>query len=70
MPTIGVQMLQGRTPAQKADLIRGLSKAAQEALGVPEEAIRIILTDVSADNWGVGSRSMAEIRGPREDSGS
>ena len=64
MPIINVQMLSGRSPAQKSALIAELGNATRRSLGVPEEALRIILTEVAPENWGVGSGSMAEMQSP------
>jgi len=61
MPMINVQMLSGRTASQKADLIKELADATIRALGVPEEAVRILLTEVEPEHWGIGSRSKAQI---------
>ena len=63
MPIINVQILVGRTPDQKKTLMKELADATVRTLGVPEEAIRILLTEVQPENWGVGTRSMTEIRG-------
>ena len=62
MPVINVQMLAGRTADQKAMLIRELAETTKKVLGVPDEALRIILTEVPPEHWGVGGRSMAQIR--------
>ena len=61
MPMINVQMLSGRTASQKADLIKELADATIRALGVPEEAVRILLTEVEPEHWGIGYRSKAQI---------
>ena len=55
MPIITVQMLPGRSPAQKRELIRGLAEAAVQALDVPEQSIRILLTEIPPEHWGVGT---------------
>ena len=65
MPVITVQMLSGRTAAQKSALIAELADVAKRMLDVPDEAIRVLLTEMSAENWGIGGRTMAEIRSPR-----
>ena len=62
MPMINVQLLEGRTPDQKSELIERLATVTRETLCVPDEAIRIILTEVAPEHWGVGSRSMAVLR--------
>jgi 4-oxalocrotonate tautomerase len=66
VPIITVQMLSGRTPEQKSALIEALATTVMETLAVPEEAIRIILIDVAPENWGNGSRSVAQIRAGSE----
>ena len=60
LPIIAVQMLAGCTPAQKSTLIERLAPAAIEMLGVPDDAVRIVLNDISPDDWGVGTRTMAD----------
>lgn len=60
LPLINVQMLTGRTPEQKRALMRGLAQATMDSLGVPEAAIRVILTEVAPEHWGVGLKSKAD----------
>jgi 4-oxalocrotonate tautomerase len=60
MPIINVQMLSGRTTEQKQQLIRELAEGTIRALGVSEQAIRILLTEVEPQHWGVGTISKAE----------
>jgi 4-oxalocrotonate tautomerase len=54
--------LSGRTSAQKSALISELAGAAKRALGVPDEAIRIVLAEIPPENWGVGSLTMAALQ--------
>lgn len=54
MPLIDVTMIEGRTDAQKTDLIARLTDAAVGALGAPRESIRVILREVPGSHWGVG----------------
>lgn len=65
MPVITVQILTGRTAAQKNALIAELGEATKRTLGVPEEAIRVLLTEMPPEHWGVGCRTMAELRATR-----
>ena len=65
MPVINVQILTGRTIAQKKALIAELGEATKRTLGVPDEAIRVLLTEFPPEHWGVGSRTMAELRATR-----
>ena len=62
MPIISVQMLSGRTSAQKSSFIRQVADIAVQTLEVPERAVTIVLTEISDDDWGVGGVTMAELR--------
>lgn len=63
MPIINASILAGRTAEQKRALIRELAEGAQRALGVREEQVRVIITDVPPEHWGVGTRSKADLEG-------
>jgi 4-oxalocrotonate tautomerase len=63
---INVQMLSGRTTEQRAILISELAETAKRVLGVPDEALRIILTEIAPENWGIGCRTIDAVRaGPQ-----
>ncbi len=62
MPVITVQMLRGRTPAQKSSFIKQVAEVAMRTLDVPEHAITIVLQEAHPEDWGAGSRTIAEIR--------
>lgn len=62
MPAIHVHMLTGRTPEKKKAFIKAIAEVTVDILAVPEDAVRIILTEVAPEHWGIGSRDMAEIR--------
>ena len=63
MPIISVKLIKGRTPEQKRALIRELAEGTMRAIGAPEQSIRVILTEIEAENWGVGTQSKAEREG-------
>ncbi|NHM32844.1 2-hydroxymuconate tautomerase [Neobacillus terrae] len=54
MPIIQVQMLKGRSPELKKQLISEITDTISRTLGSPPEAVRVILTEVPEENWGVG----------------
>lgn len=62
MPLVTVQLLEGRPVETRRLLIRGIAEVAARTLDVPAEAIRVTLVEVSPENWGVGCRTMAEVR--------
>jgi 4-oxalocrotonate tautomerase len=45
----------------KEKLISGLTKVASENLGIPEDAITILLKENETDNWGVGGRVLTKV---------
>jgi len=62
MPIISVQMVSGRTAAQKSSFIKLVTDIAVQTLDVPQRAVTIVLTEVGAENWSVGGRTMVELR--------
>jgi 4-oxalocrotonate tautomerase len=60
MPFIQVTLGAGRTDEQKQQLVRAVSKAAAEAVGVPETGVRVWLVEVPADLVMVGGQTLAE----------
>ncbi|MUL79013.1 tautomerase family protein [Mycolicibacterium sp. CBMA 226] len=62
MPMIQVTVIKGRTPKQLRALAQALTGAAQEALGVAPERIRVALTECEPHLSFVGGESMAELR--------
>jgi len=52
LPVVIVEMWEGRTDEQKEKLIKGITKAFEE-IGVPAEALNIIIHDVPKTNWGL-----------------
>lgn len=59
MPILDISLIEGRTPAQKAALIRELTDVVERVLGVPRESVRVLLRELPAENWGVGGVSKA-----------
>ena len=62
MPFIQVTMLQGRTAEQKHDLIKKVSQATSDALGVPIERVRMAIGEVTPDEGGMGGEPVAKVR--------
>lgn len=63
MPIISVQLIKGRPYELKRALMRNLAETAAATLGAPPESIRVILTEIDADHWGIGMKTKAEIDG-------
>ncbi|WP_433274612.1 tautomerase family protein [Pseudonocardia xinjiangensis] len=60
MPFIQVTLGAGRTDEQKQQLVRAVSKAAAEAVGVPETGVRVWLVEVPAELVMAGGQTLAE----------
>jgi 4-oxalocrotonate tautomerase len=52
MPVIQITMSAGRNTEQKRELVRVLTRETARILGTKEESIRILIYEVSKENWG------------------
>jgi 4-oxalocrotonate tautomerase len=60
MPTIRVELLEGRTPEQKTALVKALTHAAVESLGTKPESVDVVLFDIPRQNWATGGVQWSE----------
>jgi 4-oxalocrotonate tautomerase len=61
MPIITAHILEGRTAEQRTDLIRALTDAVVKTLGVPVESVRVIVTTMGKDDYGIGGITAREL---------
>ena len=59
MPIVRIELLQGRTPAMKDELITRVTEAVITALGVTPEQVRVVLFEVPPEHWAVGGQTRA-----------
>ena len=52
MPVIQVTISQGRTVEQKRELVQVLTRETARILKTREDAVRILIYEVSKENWG------------------
>jgi len=57
MPIIEVNMFEGRTAEQKQTLIAAMTGVVTDTLGVPAENVRIIIRELSKDDFGIGGKT-------------
>jgi 4-oxalocrotonate tautomerase len=65
MPVLNIIMTKeqgGATKEQKAALIEGFTKVFTEVMGRGEKTMVVIITEVDTDNYGIGGRTITEIR--------
>jgi 4-oxalocrotonate tautomerase len=60
MPTIRVEMFEGRTPEQKKNLVKALTQACVETIGAKPESVDIILFDIKKTEWASGGELWSE----------
>ena len=61
MPVVVIEMWEGRTPEQKEKLIKGITKAFEESLGVKPESLHIVIHDVPKINWGLRGQQASKL---------
>lgn len=62
MPLVTVEMFEGRTVEQKKQLVEGITEVVMNKLGVPAQAVAIIIRDVPKHNWASGGKLYSEQR--------
>jgi 4-oxalocrotonate tautomerase len=62
MPTIRVELLEGRTPEQKTALVKALTQAVVDSLGSKAESVDVVLFDIPRQNWATGGVQWSEPR--------
>lgn len=60
MPILRIEMLEGRTPAQKQELAEVLSRETARITGCSLAAITIVFDDIKRDNWAVAGRLFSQ----------
>jgi 4-oxalocrotonate tautomerase len=60
MPLVTVDMWEGRSVEQKKVLAQGITSVMTEKLGIPPEAVTIIIKDVPKHNWAIGGKLASE----------
>ena len=64
MPTINVQMFEGRSAEQKRDFVRAVTDAACRTLGCDAASVDIIIQNVSRENWATGGKLWSDASQP------
>ena len=60
MPTIRVELMEGRTPEQKKNLVKALTQAVVETLGGKAESVDVLLFDIKRHDWATGGELWSE----------
>jgi 4-oxalocrotonate tautomerase len=63
MPIVRIDLLAGRTPERKAELIRRVTAAVVAALEVQPGQVRVLLQEYPPEHWAVGGAPLAPAGG-------
>lgn len=61
MPFAQIYLIEGRTTEQKRAVIEKVTQALQEAVGAPKENVRVWITEVPKENWGIAGVSAKDL---------
>lgn len=56
MPTINIQLFEGRTIEQKRDLVKAITEATCNSLGCKPDGVDIILQEVRKEDWATAGK--------------
>ena len=60
MPTIRIDMFEGRTVEQKRALAAAITEACVKTIGATPESVDILLFDIARQNWASGGLLWSE----------
>ncbi len=60
MPVVEVKIWEGRSKEDKAKIIKGITKVLVD-LGIPAEAVTVIIYDIPKHNWGSRGKPHSEL---------
>lgn len=62
MPVITIQVLEGPTREQKAEIVRDFTNTMVRVLGKNPESTHIVFQEISTESWGQGGLLVDERR--------
>ncbi|CDL87594.1 2-hydroxymuconate tautomerase family protein [Xenorhabdus cabanillasii] len=63
MPFVNIKITrEGATAEQKKQLIEGATQLLVDVLGKNPATTFVIIDEVETDNWGIGGKSVTEVR--------
>ena len=60
MPTMHIELLEGRSPEKKRELVEVLTRETCRVLGCEPASVDILFTDVKRENWATGGVMWSE----------
>jgi 4-oxalocrotonate tautomerase len=56
MPTINVQLFEGRTPEQKRAFVQAVTEATVKTLECAPESVDILIHEIMREHWATGGK--------------
>lgn len=69
MPIIQCNLLEGRTTEQKRELAKRVTETVVDVLGVKPEQVRVLIHQLSAEDFAIGGMTVADRRAHGDNSG-
>jgi 4-oxalocrotonate tautomerase len=63
MPIVNIQMLEGRSEEKVKEVIKNITETLSTTLEVPQERVRVLVTEVPKSHWGIGGTAVSDIAG-------
>ena len=60
MPTIQIQMFEGRSKAQRQELARAITQTTCRVLDLKPESVDIVITEVKPENWVTAGKAWSD----------
>ena len=60
MPIVRVEMLEGRTKEQKAELVQSFSAEMARITGCGIDSVYVVINESAKENWGIGAQLCSE----------
>ncbi len=60
MPVVIVEMWEGRTVDQKRTIVEGITTTFEQ-IGVPPEALQIVINDIPKHNWAIAGKLASDM---------
>jgi 4-oxalocrotonate tautomerase len=64
MPTIRIELFEGRTPEQKAALAKEITAACARVLGGKPDSVDVLFYDMKKHDWATGGVLWSEMAQP------
>ncbi|MFZ1731355.1 MAG: 2-hydroxymuconate tautomerase [Bacteroidota bacterium] len=61
MPVIVAHILEGRPAELKRKLIQNITETVSRTLEVPPESVRVIVSEMGKDEYGIGGKTAREL---------